>query len=1123
MAKLFSKEYHDHSNTWYYKSKILPLSKGELQYQAVENEHGNLVIRFFAVPEKMKYLPEDLLLIYDHRQERIIEHICKTCPGNPSCNHFLTIIDYAYKYITTPQIDQRRMKSTEETETLKALDEEDSELKIDHTVKVHIGNLLSYNAYWQSLILNGRILIEGLYNRESNKVRFRFSGYQKMDLRLIAHYALNKGMQQKKGKGRIKEFRQEQEYGVVDVKMLKEQIAAFRDSELALLQLLQTIKCSYSKKYQYYTIYKEDLIRTFPLLRDLQSKVLIGETGEKLRFSDEDYSLHLYIERGGENLYRIRVAKGYYFSVFYSANELYIIIENCVHRLRFPFRSEVNEQILQDGYLFKEKDLIYFATIVAKQMGLSKCYLDFAPDIELPIHFVSTPEIGITLSKNGKSVVLNGKLSYRNDPYSSSGTATDEIYREIPFGYLFFETELLCLKNRQGCQEWYYLPYEKREEVKAFLSMLPPPDEDRMTTESQYIYTGEDKKDRLKKIIYEKTPPDWRLDLDDELKKEFIFRVELKPVINVIRTSKINWFDYEISYHFQDVSFDHKELIKFFKRKEKYLKLPDNRLVYFSGIENFKQIDEYLKQAEKSGSKGSLLSGYNLSYLYMLTKVNENVRVVGEEYLECMYKELIMRRSEETGDIPLSLYNVMRSYQKTGFYWMKMLNKYGLGGLLADDMGLGKTLQALAILSDYYGQRQEERKISLVICPKTLLFNWATEIDKFHPNLTYTIYEGTKEERIPLLKNCRSDILIVSYSLVQMDIESYLEQDYAFVILDEAQHIKNPSTLRAKAVKRLKTDNRFALTGTPIENNLIDLWSIFDFLMPGYLQPLRSFRRDYSEDQNNIEEKKERITQIVSPFLLRRKKSEVLLELPDRQEQILINKMTPQQEKIYLKILTMAKEKLFSAEDKDEKSEYINILTALIRLRQICNHPGLIDEEMLNRVNVSGKMELLMELIQDAVENRRKMLVFSQFAMMLQLIAGHLNERNLTYEYMDGKTVNRQERIEHFTNNEKIRIFLLTLKVGGLGLNLTAADTVIIVDPWWNPMSENQSVDRVYRIGQTKKVNVYKLITKGTVEEKILQLQEHKKHLFSSVIEGSQSLLRKMTADDIRNLFEYSI
>jgi|SRR5690554_1337559 len=1127
MAKLFSREYHELSSTWYFGSKLLPIYEGELLCQAVKNEKGNLILRFFAIPEKKKYMPEDLIIRYDVKNKQILDHFCRSCLDNKSCNHLLTVINYSYHYLSTS--DDYLPNESKSF----GYEESDRSLKVDQSLVIYTNNLLVYNSYWQSKILNGRILLEGIYDQESDKVRFYFPDYLDLDLPEIVQYTVQKTELLATRRSMRKKNIQTHKTRTADLKLLQEQASAFRDSELALIGLLQSIKCSHSRKYQYFTIYKKDLVKTLPYLKDLQSKVQIRETGEPLIFSDKEFTVALRVEPVSESMFRIRIATGSFYSALYTGNENYIFVRNVIYRLQLPFNKELTEKIFSGGFLFSRRELAYVATIVAKQVGLNKCYLDFDDSITIPKNYSQSPGILLALSKKEDNIILKMMLQYKQNSKDESG-------RDIPLKCIYFDSELFVYKNSDCEDEWFYFPYEKREVLLNFLQSLPQPDKDLLIENSEYLYRQDDKKDRLKKIIYEQVPSDWIVKLDDDLKKEFVYRVELKPTVFVNRTDKINWFEYQITYHYQDLSFSHDELKKFFKSKEKYMKLDDERLVYFSGKESFDQIDSLLDYSGKQSSlsderRTDLLTNYNLSYLYVVAKENENIRLDGDKYLEKMYTDLVRRSEEEEGKVPISLNNVMRSYQKIGFFWMKMLRKHHLGGLLADDMGLGKTLQSLAILSDYYEQQNQDRKLSLVVCPKTLLFNWAIEIEKFHPNLTYIIYEGSKRERTKLLEDNQSDIIIVSYSLVQMDIDNFLPHSYAYIILDEAQHIKNPLTLRSKAVKRLETDYKLALTGTPVENNLVDLWSIFDFLMPGYLHSLKSFRKEFTEDNEKTEENQQFLSRIVSPFILRRKKSEVLLELPDKQEQYLYNRMTSQQERIYLKVLAMAQEQILSSPsgivdtvNHDEKNSnvispnYINILTALVRLRQICNHPGMVDPELASKGNISGKMELLMELIQDAVENRRKILVFSQFVSMLKLIGRNLEEKGFIYEYMDGKTKNRQEKVKHFISNDNIRIFLLTLKVGGLGLNLTAADTVIIVDPWWNPMSENQSIDRVYRIGQTKKVLVYKIITKGTVEEKILQLQSQKKHIFTSVVEGSQSLISKMSPEDIRNLFEYN-
>jgi SNF2 family DNA or RNA helicase len=444
-----------------------------------------------------------------------------------------------------------------------------------------------------------------------------------------------------------------------------------------------------------------------------------------------------------------------------------------------------------------------------------------------------------------------------------------------------------------------------------------------------------------------------------------------------------------------------------------------------------------------------------------------------------------------------------------------MLQYYGLSGILADDMGLGKTIQAISILSDL-----PDNSISMVICPKTLLYNWGAEIEKFNKNLSYIIYEGNQHDRVKMRKNLNVNVVLASYSIIQNDIDDLSLIDFDYLILDEAQHIKNALAQRSKAVKKLKANHKMILSGTPIENNPAELWSIFDFLIPGYLPSLKKFKSEFMGTNQIDYKSQEKLSSLISPFIFRRKKQDVLIELPDKQIQTVFCKMTDIQEKLYLQVLDDLKTR-FSALMKDLDKNYIHVLAALTRLRQICNHPMLVNKDIHQNLEFSGKMELLKELIEDAVSSGKKLLVFSQFVQMLKLLEKLMKDLKIPFEYMDGSTRDRQKRINNFNNNNSIRVFLISLKTGGYGLNLTAADTVIIVDPWWNPMGENQAIDRAHRIGQTKKVLVYKTITKNTIEEKILTLQQSKLEMFEALIEKGQSVFKSLDSEQLRKLFEY--
>ncbi|MDZ4122426.1 MAG: DEAD/DEAH box helicase, partial [Candidatus Cloacimonadaceae bacterium] len=564
---------------------------------------------------------------------------------------------------------------------------------------------------------------------------------------------------------------------------------------------------------------------------------------------------------------------------------------------------------------------------------------------------------------------------------------------------------------------------------------------------------------------------------------------------------------------YKDFSFSHDELKKYFNSGQKFLHTNDGRIVFITNRELFDETEKLLAKSERQKDDVYKARVLNLPYYMQLRESNPAFRLVGDDFIRRMFTDLLARKMEKTDHLPHYLMAVMRSYQKAGFAWLKMLENYRLNGILADEMGLGKTLQALSLIAD-----SPDDSISLVICPKTLLYNWAAEIEKFHTNIPYLIVEGDRASRSELIRNPNVRLLIISYSIATNDIDELLKLQFNWIILDEAQNIKNVSTMRSTAIKKLKARHKVALSGTPIENKLTEIWSIFDFLMPGYLGTLNRFKKEFSPD---LEDSASRLHRYVAPFLLRRTKKEVLLELPDKQEQVSWCKLTPVQEKLYLQIIEQVKKQLFKPESTE--MNYIHILSALTKLRQICNHPSLISADIKSEAEVSSKLEQLLELVNEAIQSGHKILVFSQFVQMLKIIRKAFDEKGLANAYMDGQTKERMSEVQRFNQDKDLKLFLISLKTGGVGLNLTAADTVILFDPWWNPMIENQAIDRTHRIGQTRKVQVIRLITKGTVEEKIIALQHSKLDLFKNIVEDGQQLLKTISIDDMKGLFHYGL
>ncbi len=470
-------------------------------------------------------------------------------------------------------------------------------------------------------------------------------------------------------------------------------------------------------------------------------------------------------------------------------------------------------------------------------------------------------------------------------------------------------------------------------------------------------------------------------------------------------------------------------------------------------------------------------------------------------------------------EIPKEVNAELREYQQKGFSWLWFLYSYGLNGILADDMGLGKTLQALAVLQK--AKEKDGPQPTLVICPTSVVFNWENEIQKFIPSLSCLKLSGT--ERKDLFKNIPDyDIVITSYALIRRDIAKLKKFDFRYIILDESQNIKNPESLTAQSIKQLDAKHKLALSGTPIENKLEELWSVFDFLMPGFLLTMSEFNYRYVTPIVDREDKsvEKRLKSQIFPFILRRMKRDVAKDLPDKVENIAYCEMTPEQKDFYLDVLDSTKEELFkSIEEKGIEKSRMSIFSALLRLRQICCHPKLYDKEDFKGGIQSGKFEALKGMLEQIISEDHRILLFSQFVNMLDIIKEWLIKEGIKFEYLTGSTKNRQEVVERFNSDPTIPIFLVSLKAGGTGLNLTGADYVIHYDPWWNPAVEDQATDRAYRIGQTKKVFVYRLITKGSVEEKIQKLKQRKRNLVDSVISIDRNIGKTLTYADLEDIF----
>lgn len=578
-----------------------------------------------------------------------------------------------------------------------------------------------------------------------------------------------------------------------------------------------------------------------------------------------------------------------------------------------------------------------------------------------------------------------------------------------------------------------------------------------------------------------------------------------------------------LEFDFQIDDFDDSELSRLFhsiKEKKKYYRLKDGSILKLDNDEliNVSNLIIDLSLDTKKFKDGILELPANRA-LFVDNFISD--RKMTDFIQNDGFKKLvhdITQSKDMDFSLDKGLSEVLRDYQKFGYKWLKTLSRYSFGGILADDMGLGKTLQVLAFIKE---EKKIDRRLCLVVAPTSLIYNWKSEAEKFVPDLDVEVIHGSKVERDRILKSCiETDIIVTSYGSLKRDIESYREMSFSYIFVDEAQHIKNPNTLNANSVKSLRAKGYFAMTGTPIENSLTELWSIFDFVMPGYLMSHNSFVNKFEKPivQNNDREKLNTLSRFIKPFVLRRLKSEVLEELPEKIESKVIADMTTEQKKIYVAYLKQAQGEV-AAEIKERGVERsrIKILALLTRLRQICCHPAMFVE---NYKGGSGKLDTLLEIIGDSIDSGHRLLLFSQFTSMHDIIGKALKQMGRSYFYIDGsiKAKDRMDMVNRFNSGER-DMFLISLKAGGTGLNLTGADMVIHYDPWWNPAVEDQATDRAYRIGQTKAVQVFKIITKGTIEEKIFELQEKKRGLINNIIQPGENLLTKLKEEEIRDLF----
>ena len=598
---------------------------------------------------------------------------------------------------------------------------------------------------------------------------------------------------------------------------------------------------------------------------------------------------------------------------------------------------------------------------------------------------------------------------------------------------------------------------------------------------------------------------------EDELRNVRVNRH--RPTISLNVTSGIDWFDVQAVVRFGDVDVPLQEIRRAMRRKARFVKLADGSIgeIPEEWIEKYRHLFRLGEETED----GVRLADFHL------TLIDELLAEADRAQVDDAFRERLQRlrdfRGVEEKSIPAGFQGRLRDYQKAGYDWLHFLHDYGFGGILADDMGLGKTVQVLVLLLSLR-ESGDARAADLIVVPRSLLVNWQREAERFAPTLRVRQHFGQGR-----LKDVNAfddyDLILTTYGTMRQDIGFLREYRFHYAVLDESQAIKNPLSQTAKAARLLNAEHRLVMTGTPVENNAFELWSQFAFVNPGLLGGMEYFKQEFAApiEKKGDEAAAEFLRKMVYPFILRRTKDQVAKELPPRTEKILYCDMEPAQRRFYNKTRDQYRAMLLGiVEEQGMNQARMKILEGLLRLRQISNHPKLVNPKFRGG---SAKMELLLQELRMLQEGGHKALVFSQFVQMLKLVRQELDRQKVPYVYLDGRTRKRQERVDEFQTNPDLPFFLISLKAGGVGLNLTAADYVIHIDPWWNPAVEMQATDRTHRIGQDKPVFVYKLITRDSVEEKILQLQERKRALVSQLISTESSFFKSLSAEDIEVLF----
>ena len=825
---------------------------------------------------------------------------------------------------------------------------------------------------------------------------------------------------------------------------------------------------------------------------------------EKIEFRDENPELHFLIQPKGKSEYQIVPSQNIdilrEIEILQGREYKYLLLENKLYRCNKKYEGttlklfkKMKENFITELVFGKKELPELFSVILPKLKGS----IEFRGIEEKDIEQYKPKKLGVKMFLDfdeNEHIIADAKFCYGEEQFNP-------LQQKIEIKYprdVIAENKVINILKRTG-----FMYYAQKE---CFIL----PNDDKI-----YNFLANDINEYMQKFEVMVT--------DNFRTKEI-----RQPKIGSLGVRVENDL---LTIDLEKINVDIKELEEIMAKynlKKKYHKLKDGSFINLEENPDIEFLDKMITGLDisyKDLEKGNVKLPVNRSlYLNQLLKTVSNTQVSKNNEFRKLINGLDKQNDEEDIKIPSSVENILRYYQKTGYKWLKTLDNYKFGGILADDMGLGKTVQMLSIIAGYV-EENKERRASIVICPSSLTLNWQNEAEKFTNKLKTLVIRGTALERKKQISKANEyDLIITSYDSLKRDIEVYQENKYKFrfAIADEAQYLKNSNTQNAKAVKEIIADTRYALTGTPIENSLAELWSIFDYIMPGYLFRYKKFKTEYETPivKDNDEKAMKKLKMLIEPFILRRTKKQVLTELPEKTITVLNNQMKEEQEKIYLNYLVQAKQEVAETiKIRGFEKSHMQVLASLTRLRQICCHPSLFIKDFNEG---SSKLEQCIEIVKDATEAGHKILLFSGYTSMFELIEKELNENGITYFKLTGSTKvdERIRMVDEFNENKDIKVFLISLKAGGTGLNLTGADMVIHYDPWWNASAENQATDRAYRIGQKNNVQVYKLITKNSIEEKIYELQQKKSQLIDNMLDTKTSFISKLSREEIMNLFE---